>query len=211
MPRKTERRHAQGDETRQRILEATLDIAAERGYDGTTVSLVTERTGMPASSVYWHFTNKDELLAETLEYSYQAWRDSSHTWESVDADADASRNIADQILKAGQSLVDRPEFWRLGLMLALDRRVVEPAAKRRFLEVRANSVELITSWWHDALPAPLASDIDFARKMARLQVAVMDGLFVGAQVSPHWDVSVLLKMLGSGLGALVETRLEEVA
>lgn len=211
MPRKTERRHVQGDETRQRILEATLEIAAERGYDGTTVSLVTERTGMPASSVYWHFTNKDELLAETLEYSYQLWRESSHTWESVDPDADASHNIADQILKAGKSLVDRPEFWRLGLMLALDRRIIEPAAKRRFLEVRANSIALITAWWHDALPAALASDIEFARRMARLQVAVMDGLFVGAQVSPHWDVPVLLKMLGNGLGALVETRLEEIA
>lgn len=211
MPRKTERRHEQGDATRQLILETTLEIAAERGYDGTTVALVTERTGMPASSVYWHFTNKDELLAETLEYSYLLWRGGSHTWESVNEDVDAAQNIAEQIQKAGESLVDRPEFWRLGLMLALDRRVKEPAAKRRFLEVRANSIELITNWWHDALPEPLADDVEFARKMARLQLAVMDGLFVGARASQHWDISVLLKMLAEGLGALVETRLKEHA
>ena len=67
MPRKTERRHLQGDMSRQKILEAALDIAAERGYDGASVALVTERTGLPASSIYWHFKNKDQLLAEALD------------------------------------------------------------------------------------------------------------------------------------------------
>ena len=62
MPAKTDRRHRQGQESRQRILDAALAIAAERGYDGTTVALVCERAGLPASSVYWQFRNKDELL-----------------------------------------------------------------------------------------------------------------------------------------------------
>ena len=84
MPRKTTRRHRQGDESRHRILATTLEIAAERGYDGTTVGLVTERTGLPASSVYWHFKNKDELLAETLEYSYRQWRGTAPTWEDLE-------------------------------------------------------------------------------------------------------------------------------
>ena len=57
MPPKTERRHRQGTESRRRILEAALAIAVERGYDGTTVALLTERAELPASSVYWQFTN----------------------------------------------------------------------------------------------------------------------------------------------------------
>ena len=63
MARKTERRHRQGDESRQAILDATLALAAERGYDGTTVALVQKATGLPASSIYWHFGSKDALLA----------------------------------------------------------------------------------------------------------------------------------------------------
>ncbi len=74
MPPKTERRHQQGEQSRQLILETTLAIAAERGYDGTSIGLVTERTGLPASSIYWHFGSKDELLAEALEFSYRRWR-----------------------------------------------------------------------------------------------------------------------------------------
>ncbi len=44
--RKTARRRQQGEESRLRILEATLAIAAERGYDGTSIALGTEATGL---------------------------------------------------------------------------------------------------------------------------------------------------------------------
>ncbi|HBO55141.1 MAG TPA: TetR family transcriptional regulator, partial [Janibacter terrae] len=62
MPRKTDRVHKQGEESKESILRATLEIAATSGYDGTTVAKVVERTGLPASSIYWHFGNKDQLL-----------------------------------------------------------------------------------------------------------------------------------------------------
>src|SRR6185312_12889685 len=44
--------------SRERILKATAAVAAERGYDGTTISEITRRSGLSASSVYWHFTDK---------------------------------------------------------------------------------------------------------------------------------------------------------
>ena len=84
MPPRTSRRHKQGAESRERILEVALEIAAERGYDGTTMALVTERSGLPASSVYWHFKNKDALLAEVLELSYTQWRAGEDGWEGSD-------------------------------------------------------------------------------------------------------------------------------
>jgi hypothetical protein len=63
MPPKTNRRARQGVESQQAILDATMAIAAERGYERTTIALVSERSGLPASSIYWHFRNKDELLS----------------------------------------------------------------------------------------------------------------------------------------------------
>ena len=47
MPPQTERCHRQGRETRERILDATIEIAAERGYDGTTMSAIAKRVEMP--------------------------------------------------------------------------------------------------------------------------------------------------------------------
>ena len=61
------RKRAHGDESRQRILDAAAQIAGERGYDGTSVALVSERSGLPASSIYWHFESKDELIAAVIE------------------------------------------------------------------------------------------------------------------------------------------------
>lgn len=69
--RKTSRTHARGEESRQRILYAALEIAVRRGYDGTTIGAVSAATGLPASSLYWHFENKDQLLAAGLDLSYR--------------------------------------------------------------------------------------------------------------------------------------------
>ena len=69
-PRK---RRANGEASRQRILDAAAEIAGERGYEGTSIDLVSERSGLPASSIYWHFTDKDALIAAVIERSYEEW------------------------------------------------------------------------------------------------------------------------------------------
>ena len=60
---------ANGEESRQKILDAATAIAGERGYDGTSIALVSERSGLPASSIYWHFKDKDALIAAVIERS----------------------------------------------------------------------------------------------------------------------------------------------
>jgi AcrR family transcriptional regulator len=53
---------AHGDVSRERILDAAREIASERDDDGTRIARVSERSGLPASSIYWHFDDKDPLL-----------------------------------------------------------------------------------------------------------------------------------------------------
>src|ERR1700753_386793 len=74
----TRRKRADGELSRERILNAATEIAAERGYEGTSIALVSAKCGLPASSIYWHFKNKDDLIAAVIERSFadwlQAWR-----------------------------------------------------------------------------------------------------------------------------------------
>lgn len=205
MPRKTQRRNEQGERSRHRILEATLALAAERGYDGTSVALVTEATGLPASSVYWHFTNKDELLAEALEYSYRHWRESAPAWSSemdrADGETgDLNARIHRRLHRAAAAISDSPEFWRLGLMLALERRVVEPAARRRFLQVRDETRNGVAEWWRQVL-APLRCDDETVGRLARFHLSVMDGLYVGMRADRGWDRDRLIDIIASGMHA----------
>lgn len=207
MPRKTARRHQQGDESRQRILEATLAIAAERGYDGTSIGLVTEATGLPASSIYWHFHNKNQLLAETLEYSYRRWRSATPTWaERADRPAGVpdpaamDEEIQDRIRRAAQAIVDSPEFWRLGLMLALENRPVEPLARARYLELREDTRLAIRSWWAGVLePVGLRPGSLVPDRLARFHLAFMDGLFVGVRSGAGWDRERIADLAAAGM------------
>jgi AcrR family transcriptional regulator len=200
MPRKTERRHVQGDTSRQRILEAALDIAAERGYDGTSVALVTQRTGLPASSIYWHFKNKDELLAEALEFSYRRWREVGPPWLDELEPLPLEAQVHKRFRQAAAAYVAQPEFWRLGLMLALEQRVKEPAARTRFIQVRSESLAALTDWWGRLLAGNFeAVDPAAPRTLARFHLAAMDGLFVATQADGSVDVDWVVDTLADGL------------
>ncbi|MGO9154379.1 TetR/AcrR family transcriptional regulator, partial [Mycobacterium sp.] len=41
------RTRANGEASRQRILDAATEVATERGYEGTTISLVSKKSGLP--------------------------------------------------------------------------------------------------------------------------------------------------------------------
>lgn len=42
----TRRKRANGVESRQRILDATVEIAGERGYEGTSIAAVSAKCGL---------------------------------------------------------------------------------------------------------------------------------------------------------------------
>jgi len=49
--------------TRQRIVQAALEVLEEDGFDGLTMRRLAERLGIRAASLYNHVSDKDELLA----------------------------------------------------------------------------------------------------------------------------------------------------
>src|SRR3954469_2302870 len=48
---------------RARILEAALEVFAERGIHAATLAEIAGRAGLSLSGLHWHFKNKDELVA----------------------------------------------------------------------------------------------------------------------------------------------------
>ncbi|MFI6376123.1 TetR family transcriptional regulator [Streptomyces sp. NPDC050546] len=174
-------------ESRQRILDATVEIAGERGYEGTSIAAVSAKCGLPASSIYWHFKDKDDLIAAVIERSFETWlqavelpgEDTGTPLERVTAMA---ANIA-------RSLVDAPDFLRLGLMLALERRPVEPRGRTVFLQVREISARRIAEVAGTLFPR---LDEDAVRTLTTYAVAGADGLFVHREI--HGDAVDLVAM-----------------
>lgn len=200
MPPRTTRRHKQGAESRERILDAALEIAVERGYDGTTMALVTERSGLPASSVYWHFKNKDALLAEVLEHSYTQWREGEDAWEQSD-DGDVRQRFRGRFERVRLGLTTQPEFWRFGLMLALLSGSDGIAARDRFLEVRADTLGSTQTWCRAVLGADaVARHPELPVLLTQFLMASADGLLLSSQIDPRWSYGRITESLGRATG-----------
>lgn len=206
MPARTPRRHRQGIESRQRILEAALAIAVERGYDGTTMALVTERAELPASSVYWQFTNKDELLAEALDHSYRRWRTDGPTWQPANYTGTQRERIGTRLGHSLGSVARRLEYWRLGLTLALLRRPGGLAAQERFIAVRAETRATIHAWWESLDPAAAERDPKLDDILTSGYLALVDGFFVAHQADPAIDLAAVRTVLGGALADVFESR-----
>jgi AcrR family transcriptional regulator len=49
-------------DTRDRILEAALELFSEHGFEGTTLQQIADRLGFTKAALYYHFRSKDDLL-----------------------------------------------------------------------------------------------------------------------------------------------------
>ena len=59
-----EPRTARGQETKRRILEAAEAVFLEHGYQGASVSRITERAGVGQGTFYLYYSSKEQLFME---------------------------------------------------------------------------------------------------------------------------------------------------
>ena len=175
-PRATRQRRSNGEESRRKILDAAVEVAGERGYDGTSINAVSARSGLPASSIYWHFKDKDELIAAVIERSFNTWQAAAALPEDMSASQESVRELAVNVAKG---LLDAPDFLRLGLMLALERRPEEPSARTMFLEVRQTAHRRFAALVREYAPH---LDEDAVELLTTYAMAAADGLFIAKEI-----------------------------
>jgi AcrR family transcriptional regulator len=54
------------EDAKHRIIEAAMDVIAERGCDRMTIDDVAKKLGVTKGAVYWYFKSKEELVAAVL-------------------------------------------------------------------------------------------------------------------------------------------------
>ncbi len=60
--------------TKDKIFDASVDLFAERGYDGVSIRDIAAAVGIKESSIYKHYSGKDEILEKIFEYILETWR-----------------------------------------------------------------------------------------------------------------------------------------
>ncbi|MEE1792664.1 TetR/AcrR family transcriptional regulator [Streptomyces sp. BE308] len=157
---------ARSEERRAEILGAALEVIAERGYRGASLSAVAERVGLTQQGLLHYFPTKEALLLAVLE--------DRDRWDTGGAPGDGSWRP--ELLG---SLVEynamRPGIVQTFSAL-LGESVTEdhPAREfftRRYTQVRARMAAMLRTEYGDRLPGGQSPE-----QAAVLLVAVLDGL-----------------------------------
>lgn len=80
------------ERTRQLIVEKTAPIFNTKGYAGTSISDMTEATGLTKGSVYGNFANKEEVALAAFDYN---WKQAQRV---VRAEMDKRRTSKEKLL-----------------------------------------------------------------------------------------------------------------
>src|SRR4051794_35680409 len=100
--RPTERTEARKAQTRERIVDAALELLAEGGYASAGVQAVAARAGVATGSLYRHFASKDDLFTEVFR------RAAARELAAVEAaTADDGRPLDERVAAAAEAFCRR--------------------------------------------------------------------------------------------------------
>jgi AcrR family transcriptional regulator len=66
-----ERKHA----TRERILQSAQELFSEKGFHGTSMDDIVEKSGMSKGAIYGHFESKDALIMAARQWKQRVYLD----------------------------------------------------------------------------------------------------------------------------------------
>jgi TetR/AcrR family transcriptional regulator, regulator of biofilm formation and stress response len=177
-------------ERRDRIIDAALDVIAERGVNGTSHRTVAVRADVPLGSMTYHFESMDELLREAFtRFTEQSSSDFADRFRSnVDQDlAIAVEHVIDMIRSAPvRNLVLTYELYTLAAR--------EPAFKAIVFD------------WMQRDRATFETNFD--PPTARLLGALIEGLIIHQTFDPHTDDQ---EIAASGVDRIIAGRLPPAA
>lgn len=201
--RKTERKNLQGEETRTRILEKTMRLVAVHGYAGTSLSMVRRACNLSASSIYWHYSGKDELIAAALDHAYRTQAQRLPNWLDTPPSASRTNDLYSQLMRS-PSGEGEMGYWRAGLQLALTRPEVPIPARELFLQIRIEGIEWTADWWERTFPENMVQRRAAAVLMGHLTVAVRESSFLKLRGPRSTDTAGLIRMNAMALDAVAQ-------
>lgn len=75
-------------DTKTRILETALELFAQRGYLGTSMSDIAKQLGITKAALYKHYAGKEEILSRIVERMHTLDQERAQAYEMPEAGAD---------------------------------------------------------------------------------------------------------------------------
>ncbi|MCO1337574.1 hypothetical protein BJH93_01485 [Kocuria polaris] len=207
------RRRELGEASRQHILDVAVRLMSERGFEGTAMSALCKETGLPASSIYWHFGSKDGVLEAVMERGGQQFFTSFP--EHGDNEEAAAEKLRRFVRSIGAWLLEEPrngQFLQLQLRFRLSRRA--PLAEKFNAKADAGmqmSIAYVKQWIAYCYASEGEAIAErLAAETAHFAVAMLDGVFIMVYDDDRVDAVEMIDDAAEALVSRVESRLAAI-
>lgn len=169
-----------GARSRDAILDTGGELMSRHGYAATSISMISAASGLPTSSIYWHFRSKDGIYVAVLERARIALLEALPPGEVPGADV-AER--LDTFLREVEDAFQRhPRGVKLLLGLGMVQQDASAAAAAEVHQYR----DALLAWARDSVSSVfgLRERPEVADELARFTLRMASGTAVARWFEP---------------------------
>jgi AcrR family transcriptional regulator len=190
--------------TRERLLEAAIEMFAERGYAATGVDALCRRAGVAKTGLYWEFQNKVGLLNAVIDQVVTEWVDQIR--EAACAAGSPRERLDIALRMVRRRIQERPEVFRVLLVVLAERTQVDEEAREALRRFYTSAHAALLSGFQESIGNALPTDkisliCDFV-------LAAIEGVLLRAQVFGTIDVDRLFDVIRSSVILLVREQIQ---
>jgi AcrR family transcriptional regulator len=153
---------------RARILDAAVGLVSEGGPGRAAISEVCRRAGVRPPAIYYHYGNKDGLMAAVVETVAAAWLD------ELEADAALGAGLEERLdsgLRGWRAMIRDPQSAVMLLVrVQLDCAASSPTIGAALTRIMARARSIIATAIEEA-----AGPLDDADELAQIVVSMVQG------------------------------------
>lgn len=165
-------------DTRLRLLDAAAALFAEHGYAATSVGMICARAGVARTALYWHFGNKEGLLAAVLEELGDRWIE---TIRASVYEADDPFERLDRLVEGWRRVVEEQgPLLRVPLVAAIEQAARSDRVRTALVRVAERARAAIARGIEDSLGVPMPG----AGALAQTMLTLLQGAAVRRLLDP---------------------------
>jgi AcrR family transcriptional regulator len=157
---------------------------------------LSKESGLPASSIYWHFGSKSGVLGAVMERGARRFFAATEPARFPAPDHPRER-LASMLHLSAETIHAQPQFLRLFIILLLGSEG-DHAQHDAVAQVRAQGAQLLRQGLQRCY-APWGTDTarQVAEQLGPLALALFDGIFVAGQASQSYDPGLVDRAVGA--------------
>jgi AcrR family transcriptional regulator len=194
-------RTAQGAASRERLLQAAIELIAERGYAATSVEAVCRHADTVKTALYWHFGNKEGLLTAALDRVAGDWIE--EITRGLSATSDPAERLERAIDGLRKIVEERPELMRLLVAVAYERTGVSPEQRAALAAIFERAETAIVTAIADAI----GGEIPGLERAAHLIIGLLVAASLRRAIDPEVELGPIFEDMRYTVAVFLTRRL----